>query len=369
VVGRQVALLGALLLPGAAFAGGFVTQAFPTPLRVERDHVRSSLLIEFEIQRYGVSLDAFSAGSLDEAEAAFRDFFAALRAGSAAKAAPLRPGDTAEQVRKLVDDFHQGFVQPLMPKVVARIAVGEGQLFIWEWPSPRGPLRRGFTVLPRPQGAARVEVVTSSRPLEALIVDVLQQELLQPQAFATLAPRGRYRYVFPLAGPGKPGAHPVAFYFDGEPLALAVLGPDRAPASLLAGPAAAAVGVFDAAYRAVADRDFEAYAGAYTEKSRDKLRAWIAGMKPAELNSFVATTSRQRQLHFLLEADPVALVFYSVGTEKRLHYEYLLKTAGGYKLTNAYFEGLQDDVLADSALFPTDVESLRKNLLTATNPR
>src|SRR5262249_58005747 len=113
----------------------------------------------------------------------------------------------------------------------------------------------------------------------------------------------------------------------------------------------------------------DACGGAYTEKSGDKLRAGPKNRNPAERTSFVATTSRPRQLHFLLEASPVALIFYTTGSEKRLHYEYLLKTAGGYKLTNAYFEGLQDDVLGDSALFPTDFDAMRKNLLTATNPR
>ena len=364
-------LVSALLGVSSASAAGFATQVFPVPVSVEKERVRSSMRLQLDVQRYGVPFDAFAAQHLDPAESAFRDFMTALRAGDVAKVATLRRGDTPETVKKLVDGFHPGFAREQVPRVVARIAVGADQLFVWQWETPRGPMRRGFTVVEAVPGAARVEVVTSARPLETLVVDVMQQELVQPEQYApggagTAA--GRHRYTFPLRGTGRPGAHPVVLFFDGQAVDVEVMGKDRVlPAALGAGLSAAA-GVFQSAYHALSDRDLEGYFGAYTETSRDKLRAWAEALTPAELNSFLAATVKPRRVRFLLDADPVGIVFYTVENEPRLRYEYVLRTAGGYKLTNAYFEGFLDDVLRDNALFPADLESFRKNVLAA-NPK
>jgi len=364
--GRWAGVAALLLLaPAVASAAGFVTQAYPVPVQVENDRVRSSMLLRFDVQRYGVPFDTFAAGVLDPQETVFRDFFAALRAGDVARVAAFRAGEPATEARRIVEGFRPGFGQPVPPHVVARIGVGDGQMFVWEWPRPGDPARIGFTVLP---GATpRVEMVTSGRPLETLLLDVLQQEAAHPQAYQPVEPRGRVKYTFPLGAAGKPGAHPVVLVFDGQASDMEVMGKDRIQrASLATSAAAAATSVFQSAYDALADGDTERWVGAYTDKSRDKLRAWMQGLKPSEFNSFVATTTKPRRVRFLLDADPVEIVFYTVEGDPKLKYEYLLKTPAGVKLTNAYFEGFLDDVLRDNALFPTDLESFRKGVLAAS---
>ena len=358
--------VAALVSAASAAAAGFATQSFPVPVSVEKERVRTAMRLQFDIQRYGVPFDVFAAGALDGSETAFRDFMTALRAGDVAKTAALRPGDAPDVVQKLVDNFHQGFARPEVPRVVARIGVGDGQLFVWQWASPRGPIRRGFTVVQARPGVPRVEVVTSDRPLETLIVDVMQQELLHPDQYAPGELRGRFKFTFPLAGVGKPGAHPVVLGFDGQTTEVEVMGKERVqPASLATG-AAAATSIFQSAYNGLADGDAERWIDSYTDKSKDKLRAWMQGLKPAELSSFLATTVKPRRVRFLLDADPVELLFYTVEGDSKLKYEYLLKTPAGYRLTNAYFEGFLDDVLRDNALFPTDLESFRKGVLAAS---
>ena len=361
-----LALAIVLGAPPAARAAGFVTQSFPVPVSVEKERVRTSMRLQLDLQRYGVPFDAFAAGPLDGAETAFRDFMTALRAGDVAQTAALRPGDAPEVVRKLVDNFHQGFARPEVPRVVARVGVGDGQLFVWQWASPRGPVRRGFTVVQAKPGVPRVEVVTSERPLETLIVDLMQQEGLHPDAYAPGELSGRYRYTFPLAGAGKPGAHPVVLGFDGQAMDTEVMGKSRVEAASLRAGTPAAASVFQSAYGSLADGDVERWIGAYTLKSQDKLRAWAQGLKPAELSSFIANTVKPRRLRFVLDADPVELLFYTVEADPKVQYEYMLKTPGGYKLTNAYFEGFLDDVLRDNALFPTDLESFRKGVLAGS---
>jgi hypothetical protein len=353
------------LAPAVTSAAGFATQAFPVPVQIEKGRVRSSMVLQFDIQRYGVPFDTFAAGVLDAPETAFRDFLTALRAGDAARLAAFRPGEPPTEVRRIVDNFRPGFAQPVPPQVVARIGVGDGQMFVWEWPRPGDPARMGLTVLGA-AGAPRVEIVTSARALETLLLDVLQQEALHPQAYRPVELRGRVKHTFPLGAAGKPGAHAVVLAFDGQPLDVEVMGKDRVKAASLTTGAPAAASVFQSAYDGLADDDLERWLGAYTDLSREKLRTWAQGLKPAELNSFMAATVKPRRVRFLLDADPVELLFYTVEADPKLKYEYLLKTPGGYKLTNAYFEGFLDDVLRDNALFPTDLESFRKSVLAGS---
>src|SRR5262249_31422887 len=159
-----------------------------------------------------------ASGRLDNFETSFSDFVQALRAGDKAKVAALRPGDKPEQAQEITNRFLAAFAGSQTIKVVGRIYLGDSQLFVWEWPRPGGPLRRGFTVETTPQGPMRVEIVYSGRPLETLIVDLMQQEAAHPREYAAVEPNAHYQYAFPLAGPGKSGAHPVTLYFNGDPL-------------------------------------------------------------------------------------------------------------------------------------------------------
>ena len=247
---------------------------------------------------------------------------------------------------------------------MARVYVRDAQVFVWEWPSPRGPMRRAFSVTTSARGETRVELVTSSRPLETLVVDVFQQQLLRPDAYATRTPHTLFHLTLGAAA-GLAGAHPVVLHFDGHPaeLELFALG-TRAPT------AGGALGAFAAAYAAFERRDFEAFFAAYTAESRAKLQAWFKELTPERVNSYYADTVRPRHVLFVLDAGPLALVFYTVGAEPRLHYEYLSRDGEqGYKLTNAYIEGFLDDLLGSHELFATDVVSFRKNVLGVTTPK
>jgi len=228
-------------------------------------------------------------------------------------------------------------------------------------------MRRGFTVEAAANGSTRVEIVYSGRPLETLIVDVLQQEAAHPHEYAPVEPRARYRYAFPVSGLGTIRAHPVVLLFNGESLDVELFPTATANATETAsGPGAGpSLAAFRTAYGALKDRNVERFSESYTDKSRNKLRTWFQKMKPEEFDSYYATAMRPRALRFILDADPVTLVFYTTGREKRLRYEYVVKGAEGYKLANAYSESFLDDVLGNPALFPTELESFLKNVLAA----
>ena len=361
-------LMWALLFTVASSvsAADFRRQTFPVPIRVEGERVRSSLLLQFEIERYDLQMESFGKRALDKFESSFLSFVLALRSGDVAKIAALRPGDKPEQVQEIVDRYHEAFAGPQSITVMARVWVGTSQLFVWEWSSTKGSIRRGFIVDVLPSGSTRVELAYSGRPLETLIVDIMQQQAMHPVEYAAMEPRARYKYTFPLINLGTPDAHPVNLLFNGEPLNLQMFSRDDLKADeahSIASATNSPVKAYREAYNALRDRNLEQFWSSYAEKSENKLRSWFQRAQPAEFSSFLATAAAPRTLRFFLDADPVFLVFYTKDSEKRLRYEYLLKVGSTYKLANAYAEGFLDDVLGNETFFPTTFESFRKNVM------
>lgn len=374
VIGRTIlaaaAALGPLATTSPALGSAFSSEPLPVPVSIDGERIQSSMFLQVELERYGIPFDAFSNGTLDSFETAFRDFVLALRAGDPAKLAVLRPGDKPQELRELISRFQGPFDASNSIKVVCRVRSGAEQIFVWEWSSPSRPVRRGFSVEASPRGI-RVDVVYSARPLETLIVDALQWEALHPQA--AVRPRGRYNFTFPapavsvVSGQTASDAHRVALQFDGEPLNIVVNSDDGAAAPKTnAASTASAVSSYIAAYRALKERNTEAFCAAYTPKSAEKLRAWFKKMKPEEFKLYYTATTQPRVLRFVLDADPLALVFYTVGKDPQVHYDYMVKSETGYKLTNAYFEGFLDDVLGNAALFPTQIDAFLKNIVGGT---
>lgn len=372
-------LLGlALLGAGPGWAAGFVGQAYPLPHRVDRERVRTSLLVQFDIERYGQPFAAFAARHLDPFEATFRRFVQALVAGDVAAVAALRPGEAAAQTRALVQGYRGFFEGGERIGVVARVAVGDYQVFVWDWPTPGGRVLQAFAI-EGPADKPRVEIVTSNRPVDTLIVDALQGAQRQPDVYAPVAPERRYHFVLPVAG-GRPGAHPVVLHFDGAPVDRELFDNGPAPASDAAGAAsggepptgrpADALRAYAAAQAAFASRDMERFLGAHTDKSREKLKGWFEQMSPDRFDAYHADTLTGRRVRFVLDADPLVIVFYTRGRERRLYYDHLVSNGRrGYQLTNAYFEDFLDDVLGNDALFATDLESFQKKILGAAPPK
>jgi hypothetical protein len=368
---QTLALALVVVAPSTLRAATFTTQSFPVPISVEGERVSSSLLLQFEIERYGFPFEAFAKGRLDRFETLLRDFVLALRTGDLTKVTAMEHADNPEQARWVIDAYRRTFAAQQILKVVGRVPVGEDQLFICERVGPNGPVRFGFTVSAPIQGLTRVEVVAAGQPLESLIVDVLQQEVLHPKEYAPVEPHAKYRYAFPLGGAGTPGAHPVVLHLNGTPLDAELFQNNRTIEKEPGDEStkSAPLDAYRTAYAALRDCDLDHFWESYTEKSRQKLLVWARKMKPEQMNSYCATARQPRRLRFLINADPITLVFYTVGTQKRLLYEYLFRSAAGYKLTNAYFEDTLDDVLGNTALFPTEFESFSRNVLAGDKSR
>ncbi len=342
-------------------------ETHPVPISIDGTRVRSGLLMQFEIERYDVPLETFGGRALDASDKAFRDFMAALRSGDVAGVAAWRPAQSRDQAAGLVQAFREGFGRLEGVTIVGRVRVPDGAMYVWQWKSPmKGLVRRAFTVTGSSSRPLHVEVVFSGRPLETLLLDVLQHEATDPARYGATDARPRYRRAF-----GSSAAAGPALLFDGAPLSGRRLLPDEGVAELAraSGDLGEALDASRAAYEALRASDLERYPDFFTAKSRDKLRAWMKGLSPAELQSYRVTLTRPRQVLFALDAHPVTLVFYTSGDERQLRYDYLVKEGGATKLTNVSFEGFLDDVLRQPDLWPADVDAFRKQILDVTNSK
>jgi hypothetical protein len=361
------AMVMTILLHGGAarsFESDFKPKSFPVPITIEGERVRSSLFIQFEMKAYGEAFDGWARHPLDAVETAFETFTRSLQAGDVSKVAAMRPGEDRARTASLVDTVRRAFGGLENVSVVSQVLSGRRNVFVWEW-SREQPLRRGFAFEEMPDQGYRVDLVTSNLPVETVILDLLQEQVMNPRAYSAATPATRYACALPLATRADAG-HPVTLLFDGEVVDVDVMAPE--PGTQPSGSAVAAVlDAYRSAYRALKTRDLDRFLDSYTDASRKKLTDWLKAMRPEQFAAFHGDATARRQVWFVLDADPVYLVFVA-GSDGRLQHEYMIRTAKGYKLTNAYFATLLDDVIGNAKFFPKDVGSFERFIID-TNPR
>lgn len=351
-------------------------QTFPVPIGVDGSPICSSMLLQFRYQPYDVPCESFSADRVDRYEVAFRDFITALRHGDTKKVSTLRPGDRSDQAQDIMGHFRGAFAPSLKTRLVGRVFAGDDQVFVWEVPREGGAMRRAFSVHAPANEPARVDIVYSGNPLQTLIVDVFQKQLEGPSKCVAVEPKGRYRYDFPLNGPGKTGKYPVSLIFDGAPVNVELLQVKDSPGDSKATQRGAegvrvddAVSAYRGALEALKACDIERYCRWFTDKSKEKLKSWFQKLTGEELGSHCEKMSQPQTLRFVLDAGPVKLVLYTTGSQTTVHYQYLVKDKDGYKLTNAYMQNFVDDVIGNKALFPIELDALEKLVPTAKESR
>jgi hypothetical protein len=352
-------------------ASDFEMQTFPVPISVEGKRVRSNLLLKFETKFYNMSLTEFSAKSLTAREAAFAQLMTGFKddnykqvrqilTATGGQEGALSNSDAAGLVKSYRDAF--GNFENL--KIVAQVLLGGRSLFIWEGRTPAGPKRRAFAIEKKAGALIGKAVTSSALPLDTLIVNIMQSALEEPGTYASSASsKRRFEYPIPLgAAVTFDEQHPVYLLLDGEFLNFEVFNPPPAALNPV-------LSFYQRAYLDFKARLIPSYLDKFTSGSRNKLQTWFAKMPPDVFEQYYVATVRGRRVKFMLNADPVFILFYSEGREKSAmdesrSYEYIVREqgSGDLKITNAYYESYLDDVLKNSKLFDLSVlQRLAKN--------
>ena len=330
-------------------------RVFPVSLSVEGEYRETSMLLRLPWKAYGRPVSALATERLDDDERAFVRFAEAIKANDVATVqslfelpssvagtaptsgmtvAPLTPEQLLQSYRQTFNGFSD-------VKAEGRVPVDGATLFLWRGTTPKGSILRGFSVRSA-AGHRRVAEVTMTHPIEVFLVNTLghvdaavlsgtgQRAAAGTRAVLLAADRDRRP---PRVQ--RPAAQRQSRRLFRKGRAKAVLAPLRARAAALAA------------------KKMEQLYALHTPKSTAKLKEWFASMTPEMFDSYVRSQSQPRFIKFVLDAAPLAIVF-SAETEANtwpaggLHYDYLLRDAGGYRIANVHYESFFDDLLKAS---------------------
>jgi hypothetical protein len=346
----------------------FPRVSVPLPIEIDGQPTRSTLYLKFEMKSYDLPFDQFAAGPLDKEQTMLVTAVQALRKVDAAKFAsvwtsPNKMKGIGTTVITMVDDTPQNWISqyrsifdPDNLKIIAQVRMGLSTMFIWDSMTKDGVRRNAFYVGLDQKNQLRLSAVSSSIPVEAMLLNAFQAAQSAPDAYKPLPNINlRYEYPIPLDGSAAASAHPVFLEFDGSPMDFP-LGDNKIkpPTPLLA--------FFRDAKLAQQSGKDDAYASSFTPKSADQVREWLASMKNrAKLPNQLAQTPPQLgNIKFVLSADPVFIVFQAPAagndwTPGNLTYSYLVQQGGAYKIANFSFVSDLDDLLQNPAFFDTRV--------------
>jgi hypothetical protein len=329
------------LLAAPACGEAFSRVSIPLQIEIDGRPIRSSVYLKFDMKSYDdIPFDQFAAGPLDKEQKMLVTAVQAIRKADAVQFAsvwtsPNQMKGLGTTIITMVDDSPENWISQARSifdfdhlKLIAQVQMGPRTVFIWDGPTKAGIRRNAFYVGFDKNNRLRLSVVSSSTPVEVMLLNAFQAAETEPGAFK-LAPEKNlpYEYSIPFDGKADTGAHPVFFEFDGSPMDFP-LGDERvkAPTPLLEFIRGA-----DLAHQQGND---ELYADSFTPKSADRIRQWLASMQRRP-----QMRSALRNVKFVLNAEPVFLVFQAPGAgnnwmPENLTYSYVLHEGGTYKIAN-----------------------------------
>jgi hypothetical protein len=334
-------------------------ESFPIPLKIDGSGpVSTSMYIRCDYIQHGKSFHAFKNSKRDPAGITLTQLMQALSTRNSSICADLAPGKRSltpseakkhrEQVVKIVDRL-QGFFDGSMDAIdinklliTKQFLVGNDIIFIWGVDSGYGkdrksPLRRWF----RFEKDSETEIRWNGGkidPLAVLLTHMMQYSAEAPGKFLPKK-AGTFDYNFPI--PGTTKGHAVLLQFNGKTYDFDVFDSGAAKQN------DEVAAFYQRAYQAFmsAPQDLADF---YTPVSQKKLIEWLAQMTPEDLAKYQqAILNAGRTVRFILDADPVFIVFYTVGKSKEFRYTYVVRepSKGQLKLTNFYFNNYFDQLI------------------------
>jgi hypothetical protein len=360
-VGLFLALLAA---PASVFGEEFSRVSVPLPVAVDGRPIRCRLYFKFQMKRYNIPFSQFAAGPLDKEQTMFVTAVQAIRKSDAAMfssvwTSPNQMKGLGTTIITMTDDSPGNWIRQARSifdfdnlKVIAQVQLGLSTMFIWDSMTKDGARRNAFYVGFDKNDQLRLSAVSSSTPVESMILSAFWAAQTEPAAYQPLPNINlRYEYPIPLDGNAGTSAHPVFLEFDGSPMDFS-LGDEKVK------PPTALLKFFRNAALAHQEGKDQLYANCFTPKSAEKVRQWLASTASRRklANQPPQMSSRLGNVKFVLDAEPIYLVFEAPTggndwTPENLTYSYVLHEGGGYKIANFFYSTDLDDFLQNPSFF------------------
>jgi hypothetical protein len=350
----------------AGQATGFKTESVPMAINIEGKPVRSSIYLQYDTKPYGMTLEQFAIQKLDDREKFFSQGLRAIRNRDYANLSVIwqaPPANSKASVamnvstaKSYLDTFAVGYGKFEGLKILHRVEMNSGSLFLWGAKATNGVFwPEGSIVIPSAKKLA-FQPVTPSDTVANLIVDSAVAASIKPADFTPVADvHSKYRAVLGSTGRTTPSPHPIALQFDGVPLNFSVFDAAEPPANPV-------LAFYQDAYMKLKRRAFDDFVKTYAPESQRSAAKFAANLKLANASEYFDSLTSSRYVKFLLNADPVFLVFYSNDKSDKwsfnsLHHDYVVRDlqTGTYKLANFAFTSSFDDLLNDQDLFDQQI--------------
>lgn len=354
------------------------SKAYPVSFYVDFEYyLPTSLYIKCDVKEYNKFFSDFLTSETDIHETAFKELVIAISGKNmvacldmAIQKPSMSQQDTQKheaRVKLLMDSYRTGFFAGGMlenTKVYNQFYLGDSSVFIFgtdrDITSDTGHVRTTLIFKTNPKSNLFMWDVENPDILSSLIVGMMRQMADYQDAFE---PAEKKKLPFQLAIPGTESGHVAYLQFDGKRYDSNAYIDMKDSLDEVASLSRMKHVVVKCGHR-------ETLGQFYTKKSKEKYLDWLKKGDQKYLDGyFKDMAASQRKICFVLDAEPLYIVFYEKkqGGVARLSYEYIIRDPKDDKLkfTNFYFGGFFDQLIRSREF----LDSFSKFILTAPLPK
>jgi len=344
------------------------TKSFPLPVRIDHNYyVKSSMYLRCSYEPYDIPLSEFKDKENSQVANRFKKVLSDIRDHNMPTFAKISPRITQDskglqqQPSSKIEGIVAGYNSLLSPevvgqdfskiKIIQQFYVGADQIVVWgvnQTPNNSGKvLRRSFSFKKDQQGDLLWEAGPPNE-IQCLINEIMQQSAESNNVFLPIAVT-KLNYEYPV--PGTTSGYTAYLQFNGKICDLDVFSDTASTNDPI-------LTFYQNAYRLFRDSP-EAIANLYTPESAQKYRDWLKKTDPNYISrQHMDIVTKGRKVIFLLNADPVFIVFYQpfVNAKKDLsdvRYEFIIREPkdSQLRLTNLNYSGFLSQFFDNRELF------------------
>lgn len=321
------------------------------PIRIDHEYYSTSeLYLDYNSVDYNVEIGEFLEKVSDEYELTFFELFDAIehkdskRAGKIANVQVEKKDPKSKNFLKNFEGYNK-LVSKLKEKgpilLDSQVLAGEDRIFLWGNKQTINDkvksYRRAYKIKKKSDGS--LEWDPNHDSLMNMLSLVTQEHRSDPQKY--LSSKKDLKYKVPIYGENS--KNPVSLQFDGRLVEFDIFKDDEPGDEILS--------FYQQTYKGLVLSSKTKAKNYYTKKSGDKFAKWVNKMEEHEFDAYRKDIlERGRVVTFVMNLDPVFIVFYRFNDERKdtyfVHYDYIVNSPNnGLKLTNFYYYDRLDEII------------------------